>query len=68
MTTGTDLTLAIRDGIHPKAIIYVKPVNGFSGVGDYYQGPQRGMANKVVSFNPGRDYRTVARWQTFLER
>ena len=48
MTTGTDLTLAIRDGIHPKAIIYVKPVNGFSGVGDYYQGPQREWLIKLL--------------------
>lgn len=69
MTTGDDLTLAIKDGIRPKAIVYVMPLNGLSGVGNYYFGgdKMRGIENKVVSFNPGKEYRTVARWQTFWQ-
>lgn len=69
MTTGEDLTLAIRDGIRPKAIVYVMPLNGLSGVGNYYfdEGRKRGIENEVVSFNPGKEYQTVARWQTFWE-
>ena len=67
MTTGDDLTLAIRDGIRPKAIVYVMPLNGLSGVGNYYldDDRKRGVENEVVSFNPGKEYQTVARWQTF---
>lgn len=69
MTTGDDLTLAIRDGIRPKAIVYVMPLNGLSGVGNYYFGGEkiRNVENKVISFNPGKEYRTVARWQTFWQ-
>lgn len=69
MTTGDDLTLAIRDGIRPKAIVYVMPLNGLSGVGNYYfdVGRKRGIENEVVSFNPGKEYHTVARWQTFWQ-
>lgn len=69
MTTGDDLTLAIRDGIRPKAIVYVMPLNGLSGVGNYYfdEGRKRGIENEVVSFNPGKKYHTVARWQTFWQ-
>lgn len=69
MTTGDDLTLAIRDGIRPKAIVYVMPLNGLSGVGNYYfdEGRKRGIENEVVSFNPGKEYQTVARWQTFWQ-
>lgn len=71
MTTGTDLTLAIRDGIRPKAIVYVAPMNGLSGVGNYYfeaegyNNKGRGLENKVTSFNPGGEYQTIAHWQTF---
>lgn len=65
MSTGTDLTLAIRDGIRPKAIVYVMPINGLAGVGNYYFGSLG--RDSSVSFNPGRDYNTVARWQTFWE-
>lgn len=67
MTIGDDLTLAIKDGIRPKAIVYVMPLNGLSGVGNYYFGgdKKRGIENEVVSFNPGKEYYTVARWQTF---
>lgn len=68
MTTGVDLTLAIRDGIRPKAIVYVKPMNGLAGVGDFYAESDTndsGDPNEVVSFNPGRNYRTVTRWRTF---
>ena len=67
MTTGDDLTLAIKDGIRSKAIVYVMPLNGLSGVGNYYfEGDRkRGIENEVVSFNPGKEYHTVARWQTF---
>lgn len=36
MPSTADLTIAIRDGIHPKAIVYVFPNNGMSGAGDYY--------------------------------
>lgn len=69
MTTGDDFTLAIRDGIRPKAIVYVMPLNGLSGVGNYYfeEGRKRGIENEVVSFNPGKEYHTVARWQTFWQ-
>lgn len=69
MTTGDDLTLAIKDGIRPKAIVYVMPLNGLSGVGNYYfeEGRKKGIENEVVSFNPGKEYHTVARWQTFWQ-
>lgn len=69
MTTGDDLTLAIKDGVRPKAIVYVMPLNGLSGVGNYYFGgdKKRGIENEVVSFNPGKEYHTVARWQTFWQ-
>lgn len=69
MTVGDDLTLAIRDGIRPKAIAYAMPVNGFSGVGNFYleDEKKKGIENKVVSFNPGKEYRTVACWQTFWQ-
>ncbi len=36
MHEGADLTVPIRDGIFPKAIVYVRPTNGKSGAGDYY--------------------------------
>lgn len=68
MSTGTDLTLAIRDGIRPKAIVYVKPMNELAGVGDFYAETYTNDsrdANEVVSFNPGKSYRTVTRWRTF---
>lgn len=72
MRTGTDLTPAIRDGIHPRAIIYVRPTNGLSGIGSYYDDSlevedHEEEFDQVASFNPGRNYRTVARWQTFWQ-
>lgn len=69
MPTGDDLTLAIRDGIRPKAIVYAMPLNGLSGVGNYYfdEDRKRDIENEVVSFNPGKEYQTVARWQTFWQ-
>lgn len=36
MHEGADLTVPIRDGIFPKAIVYIRPTNGKSGAGDYY--------------------------------
>lgn len=73
MHQDLDLTIPIRDGISPKAIIYVRPVSGMAGAGDYYipavydstiddlntAGP-----NVLTSYNPGINYRTVARWGT----
>ncbi len=72
MRTGIDLTPAIRDGIHPRAIIYVRPMNGLSGIGSYYDDnlaveDHEEEFDQVASFNPGRNYRTVARWQTFWQ-
>jgi len=36
MPSTAELTIPIRDGIHPKAIVYIRPKNGMSGAGDYY--------------------------------
>lgn len=74
METGTDLTPLIRDGIRPKVILYVKPTNGLSGIGDYYEKEydyddstyevHEGELDAALSFNPGRNYSSIARWQT----
>ena len=72
MPEDTDLTPVIRDGIHPKAIAYIIETKGVYGpyVGDYYSsvdadGKYDSTADQVVYFNPGYNYRTVARWNTF---
>lgn len=87
MHTGTELTVPIRDGIFPKAIIYVRPTNGISGAGDYYYSLEHSAydIDRVIeydesegelevqvaigpythlSYNPGDNYLTVARWFT----
>jgi hypothetical protein len=72
MPMDVDLTVPIRDGIHPKCIVYVRPMNGMSGAGDFYSGEvldELGeevfvSANTAISYNPGKHYRTVARWPT----
>lgn len=50
MHEGTDLTVPIRDGIFPKAIVYVRPTNGKSGGGDYYHA-ERGVAFDIDKLN-----------------
>lgn len=42
MPSTADLTIPIRDGIHPKAIVYIRPTNGMSGAGDYYIADEEG--------------------------
>ncbi len=37
MPTTADLTIPIREGISPKAIVYIRPTSGMSGAGDYYK-------------------------------
>lgn len=76
MPDGIDLTVPIRDGVHPKAIIYVRPRPpfGFSGAGDFYYQSAIDEENgekfseftpdMAVSFNAGRDYRTIVKWTT----
>jgi len=66
MPIGTELTIPIRDGIRPKAIVYIRPINGQSGAGDYYLEPDKSdeLRYAVISYNPGENYRTVARWRT----
>lgn len=74
MPDEIDLTLAIRDGIHPKAIIYAfddLPRDCLDQT-DFYQEHLRKNAgdlqNKVLRFNPGSNYETMAEWQTFYRR
>lgn len=73
MQPGVEMTIPIRDGILPKCIIYVRPENGISGVTDHYFCTNSlGMSSaKIVdwvsSYNPGRNYRTVARWRTIWQ-
>ena len=73
MPRDIDLTIPLRDGIHPKAIIYMRPVSGMSGAGDFYvEGVyDRNTGEEIVpddnaaiSFNPGNNYRTAAKWLT----
>lgn len=73
MPRDVDLTIPIRDGVHPKAIIYVRPNTGMSGAGDFYvdgvfhsetSDEIQPDENAAISFNPGRNYRTVASWKT----
>lgn len=73
MDRDKELTVPIRDGIYPKVIVYIRPVSGRSGAGDYYlettidesDGAERPPnLDSAISFNPGRNYRTVARWKT----
>ncbi len=99
MEMGAELTVPIRDGIYPKAIIYVRPMNGRSGGGDYYFAKSGGNffdidkwnqqaeqdklepegdgseeelqkllaiinANTNISYHPGTNYTTKARWIT----
>lgn len=73
MPRDIDLTVPLRDGIYPKVIIYTRPVSGMSGAGDFYAGgifdrdtdeeitPDD---NSAISFNPGSNYHTLARWLT----
>ncbi len=86
MELNLELTIPIRDGIHPKMIVYVKTDNGKTGAGDFYDAlEEEGLLNDEtwgewkddesdmyvkpnldthISFNPGRNYTTVARWKT----
>lgn len=73
MPRDIDLTVPLRDGIYPKAIIYTRPISGMSGAGDFYvegifdrDTDEEIMPddNAAISFNPGSNYRTVARWLT----
>lgn len=65
---GRDQIHAIRDGIHPRAIVYVKLMSQPSR-NSYYDdlktNPEKDMVDEPTSFNPGRNYTTVARWRTF---
>lgn len=73
MEVGVEMTIPIRDGILPKCIVYARPLNGNSGVTDYYYYLDNlgiradKLKNWVSSYNPGRNYRTVARWPTIWE-
>lgn len=73
MPRDIDLTVPLRDGIYPKAIIYTRPVSGMSGAGDFYVEGSFSRdtveiiepdENAAISFNPGNNYHTVARWLT----
>lgn len=73
MPRDIDLTVPLRDGIYPKAIIYTRPISGMSGAGDFYVDGifdrETGEEiipddNAAISFNPGSNYRTVAKWST----
>ena len=70
MQTGVDLTIPIRDGIFPKAIVYVRPHNGISGLTEFWGRERIYKKNEkltqycVSSYNPGSNYRTVAKWPT----
>lgn len=73
MPRDIDLTVPIRDGIYPKAIIYTRPSTGMSGAGDFYVDgifhsetvdEIQPDENAAISFNPGRNYRTAASWRT----
>lgn len=84
MPLHQELTVPIRDGLYPKAIVYVIPTNGRAGAGEYYSymrhwsydhfkddeetrkwiSEQQLNDDSVISFHPGRNYQTVARWFT----
>lgn len=66
MDIRKDLTTPLRDGIHPKALVYVRAVNGLTGAGDYYleEPEDANLKTSIISFNPGRHYRTAARWRS----
>lgn len=73
MTRSMDLTVPIRDGIYPKAIIYVRLTDGLTGAGDFYLDDDtiarvvRINKNTVISHNPGYNYSLLARWPTHWE-
>lgn len=83
MPRDLDLTIPVRDGVFPKAIIYVRPIDGSSGANDFYSSELEGtllskllflkkeyrdlfnsLPHQLLSFNPGQNYKTVARWKT----
>lgn len=58
---------SIRDGLHPKVIVYVKPIE--SPLSDDFYADESFSGEEQLdtgsAYNPGRNYRTLARWQTF---
>lgn len=50
MPSTAELTIPIRDGIHPKAIVYIRPKNGMSGAGDYYITEEEAMHPDEMPF------------------
>lgn len=74
MNDGTELTIPIRDGLHPKCIVYIKAISGKgakTGMGmNRYSGNYDESfigRNLMVSSDPGEHYRTIAHWETFSE-
>lgn len=66
MDIERDLTTPLRDGIHPRALVYVRKVDGLAGAGDYYleEPEDTNLKKSIISFNPGRHYKTAARWRS----
>lgn len=78
MPLDIELTIPIRDGIYPGCIVYTRipEKRGTVGAGDFYNDPTKTACNyeveeeaevsedTVISLNPGRNYKTVARWRT----
>ncbi len=67
MPTREDLTIPVRDGIHPKAIVYIRGINGIrTGKGTNYDPSQSTLPQgRLVSFDPGSNYYLAARFPTF---
>ncbi len=69
MEKYVELTIPIRDVIHPRCIVYVRAVDGNTGAGDYYSVIKRfpnyeDLKYHIISFSPGDNYKTIARWKT----
>ncbi|KAF0247639.1 MAG: hypothetical protein FD167_2957, partial [bacterium] len=69
MANKVELTIPIRDGIHPKCIVYVRHIRGITGAGDYFleEFDPESLRYSQISFNPGEHYRVVARWPTPIQ-
>lgn len=69
MEKYVELTIPIRDTIHPRCIVYVRAVDGNTGAGDYYSVTEHfpyyeDLEYHIMSFSPGDNYKTIARWRT----
>lgn len=64
MERNIDLTIPLRDGVFPRSLVYVRQVEGCTGAGDFYLEKNPKPTYSPISFNPGENYQTVARWLT----